>query len=295
MRPDDSQPETTARPERRRGIAERLRLAPAVVLFALFFVAPFTYFFVVSFWRVRLFKLTPGFSFHNYANAYDEYLGPLVFTFVIALVIASLTTLLAFCFAYLIRFRAGRLGPALLFVTLITMFGGYLVKIYAWKTILGKFGILNTGLMMTGIIDEPITWLLYNPAAVVVTLTHFLFPFAVLPIYGSLRAVEDIPIEAARDLGAGPWRTLLDIVLPQCQPGLLVAFALAFLISAGDYVTPRLVGGPYTAMVGNFVESQFIMRLNAPQGSALAFTILTACLLGLFVIGVAVRLALRPR
>ena len=175
------------------------------------------------------------------------------------------------------------------------MFGGYLVKIYAWKSILGKFGILNTGLMGLGVIDEPILWLLYNPGAVVVTLTHFLIPFAVLPIYGSLRAIEDTLIEAARDLGAGAWRTLVDIVLPLCQPGLLVGFALAFLISAGDYVTPRLVGGPYTSMVGNFVESQFIMRLNAPQGSALAFTILTACLLALAAIRLAMRAVLRPR
>jgi spermidine/putrescine transport system permease protein len=284
-----------AGPAPRRKLAGRLRLAPAALLFALFFVAPFGYFFVVSFWKVRLFKLLPGLSLDNYTNAYDDYLGPLVFTFVIALAIATLTTLLAFCFAYLIRFRAGRFGPALLFITLITMFGGYLVKIYAWKSILGKFGIMNSGLMGLGIIDEPILWLLYNPGAVVVTLTHFLIPFAVLPIYGSLRAIEDTPIEAARDLGAGSWRVLVDIVLPQCQPGLLVGFALAFLISAGDYVTPRLVGGPYTSMVGNFVESQFIMRLNAPQGSALAFTILAACLLALAAIRFAMRAALRPR
>ncbi len=290
---DDDLPAVDPAP--RRKLAGRLRLAPAALLFTLFFVAPFGYFFVVSFWKVRLFKLLPGLSLDNYANAYDDYLGPLVFTFVIAFAIATLTTVLAFGFAYLIRFRAGRFGPALLFITLITMFGGYLVKIYAWKSILGKFGIMNTGLMGLGVIDEPILWLLYNPGAVVVTLTHFLIPFAVLPIYGSLRAIEDTPIEAARDLGAGSWRSLVDIILPQCQPGLLVAFALAFLISAGDYVTPRLVGGPYTSMVGNFVESQFIMRLNAPQGSALAFTILAACLLTLVAIRFAMRAALRPR
>lgn len=283
------------KPAFQRRLASRIRLAPAAILFALFFAAPLGYFFVVSFWKVRLFKLRPGWFLDNYVDAYNEYFGSLVFTFVIALAIAILTTVSAFAFAYLIRFRAGRFGPPLLFITLITMFGGYLVKIYAWKTILGKFGIINTGLMEIGVIDEPILWLLYNPSAVVVSLTHFLFPFAVLPIYGSLRAIADTPIEAARDLGAGSWRALIDIVLPQCQPGLLVALALTFLISAGDYVTPRLVGGPYTSMVGNFVESQFIMRLNAPQGSALAFTILAACLLTLFAIRFAMGAALRPR
>jgi spermidine/putrescine transport system permease protein len=278
----------------RRGLA-RLQLAPAFAMFLLFFAGPFAYFFVVSFWRVRLFKLIPDASLHNYVNAYHEYLGPLVFTFVIAFLIAAFTTILAFAFAYLIRFRAGRFGPALLFVTLITMFGGYLVKIYAWKTILGKIGILNTALMGLGIVDQPLDYLLYTPGAVVVTLVHFLFPFAVLPIYSALRGVDDVPIEAARDLGARTHRVLVDIVLPQCQTGILVAFALAFLISAGDYVTPRLVGGPHTAMVGNFVESQFVMRLNAPQGAALAFSILAACLAALAVVGGAMRLLLRPR
>ncbi len=273
----------------------RLQLLPARLAFFLLFVAPLSYFFVMSFWRVRLFKLTKDFSFDNYVNVYEEYFGPAVFTFVIALIIALLTTTIAFAFAYLIRFKAGRFGPPLLFIALITLFGGYLVKIYAWKTILGTYGILNSGLVTVGIIDEPFPWLLYNPSSVVVTLTHFLLPFAILPIYGSLRGIDDTPLEAARDLGAKPRRVFLEIILPQCQPGLFAAFTLSFLISAGDYVTPRLVGGPYTSMVGNFVESQFITALDAPQGSALAFSILAICFVTLFALRFGMRAALRPR
>jgi spermidine/putrescine transport system permease protein len=273
----------------------RFRILPATLVFVLLFVAPISYFFVVSFWRVRLFRLTRDFSIDNYVNVYTEYLGPIVFTFPIALGIAVLTTTIAFAFAYLIRFKAGRFGSPLLFIALITLFGGYLVKIYAWKTILGKVGILNTGLVGLGIVDEPLPWLLYNPSSVVVTLTHFLLPFAILPIYGSLRSIEDISLEAARDLGARPWRVFENIVLPQCQAGLFTAFALSFLISAGDYVTPRLVGGPYTSMIGNFVESQFITALDSPQGSALAFSILAICLLTLLLMRLGMRAALRAR
>ena len=177
-------------------------LIPSIAVFAVFFVLPLSYFFVISFWRVRLYKLTPDFTFENYVTFYEEYLYPAVFTFAIALSIAVLTTLLAFGFAYFVRFRAGRFGPVFLFIALITMFGGYLVKIYAWKTILGTQGIINTGLLASGVIEEPIPWLLYNPSSVVVTLTHFLLPFAILPIYGSLRSISNVELEAARDLAA---------------------------------------------------------------------------------------------
>jgi spermidine/putrescine transport system permease protein len=279
----------------RKGLTLALFTLPALVMFVAFFGAPFSYFFVVSFWRVRLFRLTPDFTFDNYIAVVESYLYPLGFTLAIALVIALLTLVFAFAIAYLIRFVAGRWGPPLLMLVLLTMFGGYLVKIYAWKTILGSNGILNMALVAVGVVDEPLPWLLYNPGAVVVTLLHFLTPLAVLPIYGSLRSIDDIDLEAARDLGAGPWRVLRDIVLPQARSGLMVAFVLVFLISAGDYVTPRMVGGTNSPMIGNFVESQFVMRLNAPQGSALAYSILALVLVGIGMTHVGLKAWLRPR
>jgi len=268
---------------------------PSFAVFGVFFALPLAYYFVISFWLLRSYRLTPDFSFANYVSAYQEYLHAGVFTLVLAFLIALITTLLAFAFAYLVRFRAGSYGPFLLFIVVVTLFGGYLVKIYAWKTILGTAGIVNSVLIALGVTEEPVPWLLYNPPAVVITLVHFLLPFSILPIYASLRGLKDVPLEAARDLGATPSRLLVDIILPQCQPGLFAAFALSFLISAGDYVTPRLVGGPNTFMVGNFVESQFINRLNAPLGSALAFSVLTACLVTLILVRLALRRLLRAR
>ena len=268
---------------------------PALAVFLLFFAGPFAYFFIISFWQIRLFKLTPDFSLDNYIGVFEEYTYPLAFTFCIALFIAVLTVTFSFALAYLIRFVAGRFGPALLMMILLTLFGGYLVKIYAWKTILGTHGILNGALLSLGVIDEPLPWLLYNPGAVVVTLLHFLTPLAVLPIYGSLRSIPDLQLEASRDLGAGAWRSLRDVVLPQARIGIMVAFALVFLISAGDYVTPRMVGGTNSPMVGNFIESQFVMRLNAPQGSALAYSILTMALVAVALVHVGLKAWLKPR
>ena len=205
----------------------------------------------------------------------------------------SLTTIIAFGFAYVIRFRAGRFGNALLFLTLITLFGGYLVKIYAWKSILGRDGILNLALIRLGLIDEPLAALIYSANGIVITLTYFLLPFAVLPIYSNMRAIRDVTLEAARDLGAGPWKTMRTVVLPQCERGILVAFMFTFLISVGDYVTPRFVGGG-AAMMGNFIEAQFSFGFNWPMGSAMAFTAMAVSLLTVLVFRALLRQWLKP-
>ena len=269
-------------------------LAPALVIFGFCFVAPLSYFLVISFWEVKRFKLTPAATLANYHEVYDEYSAVLIFTFAIALAIGVLTSVLAFTFAYGIRFKVGRYGPHLLFAALITLFGGYLVKIYAWKTILGTQGILNSLLLRLGVVDEPLRIFIFNPGAVVVTLVHFLLPLAVLPIYASLRGISDISLEAARDLGAAPWRVFVDIVLPQCRTGVVAAFAFSFLISAGDYVTPQLVGGPQTSMIGLFISSAFGLRLDWPLGSAMSYTILLICTATVLIVRAALA-AWRPR
>jgi spermidine/putrescine transport system permease protein len=236
--------------------------APAALVFFAFFIAPLISFFVLSFWTKKAMRIVPDFTFSNYVETWDKYAGVIAATLLIALTTAVLTTTIAFAFAYLIRFKAGRMGPLLLFVTLLTLFGGYLVKIYAWKRILGKEGILNSALMLLGIVDVPSTIFIYNPGAVVVALTYFLLPLAVLPIYGSLRTIADEWIEAARDVGARPRQAFRDIVFPLARPGTFAAFTLSFLVAAGDYVTPRFLGGPYTAMIGDFIEQQFSARMS---------------------------------
>ena len=187
------------------------------------------------------------------------------------------SALIAFLFAYAIRFRLGRYGNLFLLLALISLFGGYLVKVYAWKSILGTDGVLNKALLGLGLIDQPLSWLLYSANGVVMTLTYFLVPFAVLPIYGSLRAIKDVTLEAARDVGATPWQVVRDVVLPQAKGGLLAAFTLSFLISVGDYVTPRYVGGG-AALMGTFIENQFSIGFNWPLGSAMSFTTMLATL-----------------
>ena len=272
-----------------------LLLAPSLAIFLVIFAAPLLYFFMVSFWAKDGTEMVSTLILDNYLQAFAEYGRPLLFTFGLSFVIGLLTTLLAFCFAYVIRFKAGRFALPLLFTALLTLFGGYLSKVYVWKTILGKVGLLNSALIALGIIDEPISLFLYNPVAVVITLTHYMLPLAILPIYGALRSIDDAPLRGARDLGAGPFRVLWDVVLPQCKGGILIAFSLTFLFAAGDWVTPKLVGGPYTSMIGTFIEYQYGSRFNQPLGSAMAFTVIAICVLVVAAMAVLLQRSFRPK
>ncbi len=251
------------------------KVAPSAVAWVFLFAAPLAYFFVISFWSVRARIMRPDATIKNYVATVREYGDVLVHTLAIGVTIALITTFTAYLFAFAMRFRAGRMGNVLLLLTFITLFGGYLVKIYAWKSILGRGGIINGVLQWAGVIDEPLTFFIYSANGVVITLTYFLLPFAVLPIYGSLRAIPDSLIEAARDLGASNFRAARDVVLPLSEKGISVAFLLSFLISVGDYVTPRFVGGG-TAMMGHFIETQFSFGFNWPMGSAMSFTLMAA-------------------
>lgn len=256
-------------------------LGPAAAVLGFLFVLPLIWFLVVSFYRVQMFEMIPDPSLANYARVLADYAGPIIFTAVISAGIGVITTFLAFVVAHMIWTRGGAFGAFLLGATLLTLFGGYLVKIYAWKTILGREGIINATLVGLGIIDQPVDALLYSPTAVVLVLVSYLLPFAILPLYGALRAIDPISLEAARDLGATPAGVLRDAVLPRCVPALVTSFALCFLLTSGDFVTPRLVGGTQTLMMGNFIESQFGLRMNVPMGAAMTFsTLLTsACVI----------------
>jgi spermidine/putrescine transport system permease protein len=255
-----------------------LLVAPSLLIFIGLFIAPTLYFLLVSFWRFESYELIREFNLDNYREVAADYLRLGIYTLVIAGIISLLAVTLGFVYVYVARFNAGRFGSVMLFVALISLFGGYLMKVYAWRTILGMEGIINNALLASGIVSEPVTWLLYNPPSVVLTLTNFLFPFAMLPIFASMQSIQDSELESARDLGA-PWTAILfDHVVPRCKTGIITGFALCFLISCGDWVTPVLVGGRMT-MLGNLIAAQFGEFLNWPLGAAMSFSLLAAAFL----------------
>ena len=268
-------------------------IAPAVTVLGVLFVAPFFYFFLVSFWRVKNYRVVRDFSLGNYAEGFGEYLNLGLYTLFVASIIGVLTTVLGFVYSYIIRFKAGAWGPVLLLISLVTLFGGYLIKIYAWKTILGNEGIINSLLITLGLVEGPIPVLLYSPGSVVVTLIYFLLPLAVVPIYASLRDITDMEVEAARDLGATTPQILAGIIVPRGRAGLVAAFAFCFLIAAGDFVTPTLVGGKMQLM-GNVIAYQYGVYFDWPLGAALSFSFMAAVLLVIVVTGLLMSLW-RPR
>jgi spermidine/putrescine transport system permease protein len=273
-----------------------LFLAPAFAILIGVFALPVMLLFVVSFWSVRSFKLQPDFSFAAWQRFLTVYGDLTLYTLLVGLVAGVLCTVLGFVFAYAARFKAGRFGDLLLVATLITLFGGYLVKIYAWKSILGADGLMNQALMALGLTDRPLAFLIYSRGAVIVALVHFLLPFAILPIYAALRNVSEATLEAARDLGASPSQVLTRVVIPQSLSGLFSAFAFCFLLAAGDYVTPMLLGGTSGSMLGQFVLLEFSTNFNWPAGSALSFGLLFACLILIALIAMlGSRIARRPK
>jgi len=193
---------------------------------------------------------------------------------------------LAYPMAYFVAFRARRKFIWLVALT-IPFWTSYLLRVFAWKIILGFDGLINSGLMRLHLISQPLGFLLYNPFAVVVTLAHAWAAFAILPIYVSLEKIDRSLLEAASDLGDGPLRSFLRITLPLSLPGVIGAAILIFVPTTGDYVTPALVGGTDGTMIANVIEVQFNGVGNWPLGAALSLVsmAMVAMIAGLFVAG----------
>jgi spermidine/putrescine transport system permease protein len=180
------------------------------------------------------------------------------------------------------RMKEGR--EAILLLMILSLFSSYLVRVYAWKTILGGNGVINNLLLSLGLINEPLSWLIYSKFAVIVTLTSVFLPITVLPLYSSLMNIPYSLIEASRDLGAGPAQTFRKITLPLSMPGVVAGFIFTFVLTAGDYVTPAMLGGSNGQMIGNSIASQFGVASNWPLGSAITFFVV-ATMMVLFLIG----------
>jgi spermidine/putrescine transport system permease protein len=157
---------------------------------------------------------------------------------------------------------------------IVPLWVSYLVRGYAWKTILGSDGVLNGFLQYLHITREPLPALLYSPFAVVLMLTHIYTPFVFLPIYASLELIPRPLIEASEDLGASPRATFFRVILPLSLPGLLAGATFAFVLSLGDFLAPLLVGGPSGTMIANIVQSLFGAAYDWPLGAAISIFIL---------------------
>ncbi|MFK3798936.1 ABC transporter permease [Pseudomonas sp. NPDC088444] len=216
--------------------------------------------------------LGSAFSLDNLWSALTDPLTRLVLlrSIVLSAIVTTATVVLAFPVAYFLAFRAGRWRHLLLFLVTLPFWTSYLLRVFAWKIVLAYNGVLNSALMQLGLIDTPLNGLLNTPSTVVVTLAHAYAAFAVLPLYICLQGLPKNLFEAASDLGAKPWQGFFRVVLPLSVPGILSAALVVFVPTVGDYVTPALVGGPNSSMIGTLIQAQFGKANDWPAGAALA-------------------------
>lgn len=261
-----------------------LTIGPALLFLSVFFLLPQLIIFFYSFLTRGTFgEIEFTFNLKNYFNIADPiYLSILLRSIKLAFLTALLSLLFGYPVALSISQMKGRKQFVFLMLVIIPSWMNLLIKNYAWMVIFRRQGVINTFLVWTGIISEPLP-LMFNEFAVLIGLVHTYLPFAVLPIYASLEKLDYRLIEAARDLGANRWQTFRRVIFPQSIAGVLVGSILVFVPALGAFITPDLLGGANALMVGNLIQNQILVTRNWPFGAALAIVLMLFVLLALLI------------
>jgi len=250
---------------------------PPLAWVVAFLLVPYASLFCYSFWSVSPWQtIVHNWNVQNYLRlAQNSMYSTVLFrSLSIAASVMVCALLLGYPLAYYLSFHNTKRKDLLYQLVIIPLWASYLVRGYAWKTILGTDGVLNGLLRFLHITNRPLEFLLYSPFAVVLTLTHIYTPFAFLPIYASLEHVPRNLIEASHDLGAGSWATFRRVILPLSLPGILAGATFAFVLTFGDFLAPLLVGGNSGIMIANIVASDFGAAFQWPVGAALSLCML---------------------
>ncbi|MFX0544439.1 ABC transporter permease [Roseovarius sp. S1116L3] len=247
-------------------------ISPTLIYALVMLAAPLAMVVMFSFWTQDYLDLDKTLTFANYREAWTQPIFQVLMwrSLRISLIVTAATVILAFPIAYYLSFHVKSRKALWLFLITVPFWTSYLLRVFLWKVILGYNGVFNSALMNLGIIDEPLTFILYNANAVVLTLAHAWAPFAILPIFVALEKIDRSLLEAAEDLGDGPLRRFFRITLPLAMPGVVASTLIVLIPTVGDYITPKLVGGTDGLMVANMIQIQFGKANNAPLGAALA-------------------------
>lgn len=254
-----------------------LMVAPAGLFMAIFFIVPLGVLFAYSFGATNGIDVSFGLSLDNYAKVVTSPLfRDLIWRSLwVGSCVGIIAIVLAFPLAYAITLGPlQRAGTFILLLVIVSLFTAYIVRIYAWRTLLGKQGAIGQLLAAAGVPGTPLEALSYSKAAVIITLVSILVPVAVLPLTSALSGIPPACIAAARSLGATAFGAFVRITIPLASRGIISAFALTFVIAAGDFITPQLLGGPQAQLAGNAVVSRFGLSFDWPMGSAIAFTLI---------------------
>lgn len=260
--------------------------APPFIYSLLLLAFPLVAIVLISFWTQSGLTLDTVFTSKNYREIFSSPIyiwgnanrwGLLPLSLFVSATVTLITVLLAYPIAYFVSFQVAPERKSLwLFLITIPFWTSYLIRVFLWKVILGYNGVVNTGLLELGLIQEPLSVLLYNLNSVIITLSHAYAVFAILPIYVALEKIDRSLLEASQDLGENRFTTFLRVTLPLSVPGIVGAVLIVFIPTIGDYVTPELMLGSGGRLVSNMIQSQFLQLNNWPLGAALAIVTMLA-------------------
>ncbi len=247
-------------------------LALPVLAFAIVYLGALAALFVSAFWQVDSFtgKVVHVWTLDNFRSVVqDKVYRDIAFrTIWMAAAVTATTAVLAFPLAYFMaRLASRRLRATLFVLVLLPLWSSYLVRIYAWRTILAKQGALNWALNGVGLPDAGLA---YTNWAMWIVFSYVWLPFMILPVYAALERIPQSYLEASQDLGARGWRTFRSVILPLALPGVIAGSIFTFSLTLGDFITPALVGGAGSNFIGNIVEEQIGINGNIPFAAAFA-------------------------
>jgi spermidine/putrescine transport system permease protein len=257
-----------------------LLLTPVTIWLILFSLIPLGMMATYSFQGSTTGAVNGIFTLSNYQKFFTNpsFQAVLWRSVLIALVTAIFSVVMAYPVAYFLTFHAGKSGLILLTLLIAPAWTSELLRILAWKLILGSNGSINYLLSQLGFISSDSPLIRFGSATVIITLIYTWIPFAVMPIYASLGRIERSLMEASADLGENPFHSFLRVTLPLSMPGILAAFFYVFVPSLGEWVTPSMVGGTTGIMFGNLIQDQFARALNWPLGAAFSLIMLFVAL-----------------
>lgn len=261
-------------------------LGPAALYATIFIVIPYANLLIYSFWRTDNYAVVRDFNVDNFMRVVQSplYLSVIGNSLLVASIVTVFAVVLGYALAFYVAFFTGRQRKTLYFLMVIPLWTSFLLRAFIWRLILGREGVINSGLSWLGITDEPLSVMLFNRFSVCVALTYVFIPFVAIPVYAALEKIPPVTLEASMDLGASPFYTLRRIILPLSLSGIIPGAIFTFCLSFGDFVAPSLLGGPSGIMISSVIINQFGSAFDWPFGSALAIVVIA-------VVGVTVGLA----
>ncbi|MBD2102217.1 ABC transporter permease [Leptolyngbya sp. FACHB-261] len=266
---------TASQREQGRNLGLYATLLPPLIWMSLLYFVPLLILISYSFWRLESYDIIREFSLINFQTIFGNaaYRAVLLRTIGTALIVTLIDIVIALPVGFFIARYGGRYRTLLTVLVILPLWSSYLVRVFAWKVILGYNGVLNNALLSLGLLQQPSSLFLYNQFSTLLTFVHIWLPFMILPV---ITAFERLPVsllEASADLNAGPWTTFRRISFPLALPGVLAGSISVFALTMGDFITPSLVGSTNGILLGNVVSSQFGVAYNWPLGAAFTLVV----------------------